>query len=58
VIAGELDVPGFRGMTDVLGQRLPLAEKVIVEDAGHMVNMEQPAAVNALLLRFLRAHSA
>jgi pimeloyl-ACP methyl ester carboxylesterase len=58
VIAGELDVPGFRVMTDVLGQRLPLAEKVIVEDAGHMVNMEQPAAVNALLLRFLRAHSA
>jgi 3-oxoadipate enol-lactonase len=58
VIAGELDVPGFRAMTDVLGQRLPLAEKIFVEDAGHMVNMEQPAAVNALLRRFLRAHCA
>jgi 3-oxoadipate enol-lactonase len=58
VIAGELDVPGFLAMTDVLARRLPAAERVLVPDAGHMVNMEQPAPVNALLLRFLLAHSA
>jgi len=57
VVAGELDVPGFRAMTDVLAHRLPAAERVLVPHAGHMVNMEQPAAVNALLLRFLLAHS-
>ncbi len=58
VAAGELDVPGFLAMTDVLAQRLPAAERVVIPGAGHMVNMEQPAAVNALLTRFLLAHCA
>jgi 3-oxoadipate enol-lactonase len=58
VVAGEQDVPGFRDMTDVLAQRLPAAELVLIPDAGHMVNMEQPAVVNPLLVRFLRAHAA
>ena len=58
VVAGEQDVPGFRAMTDVLAQRLPAAELVLVPSAGHMVNMEQQAVVNPLLVRFLRAHAA
>jgi 3-oxoadipate enol-lactonase len=57
VVAGEHDVPGFLAMTDVLASRLPTAERMLVPDAGHMVNMEQPTAVTALLLRFLRSHS-
>jgi 3-oxoadipate enol-lactonase len=58
VVAGEQDVPGFRAMTDALGQRLGAADRVLIPGAGHLVNMEQPAAVNALLLRFLQAHRA
>jgi 3-oxoadipate enol-lactonase len=58
VIAGERDVPGFLAMTDLLYRRLPDAECVLIPDAGHMVNLEQPAAVTALLMRFLLAHSA
>jgi 3-oxoadipate enol-lactonase len=58
VVAGDQDVPGFLAMTDVLAQRLPAAERVLVPGAGHMVNMEQPAAVNELLVRFLLAHPA
>jgi 3-oxoadipate enol-lactonase len=57
VVAGERDVPGFLAMTDILASRLPSAERVLVADAGHMVNMEQPAAVTALVLDFLGAHS-
>lgn len=57
VVAGERDVSGFLAMTDVLATRLPAAEKMLVKDAGHLVNMEQPTVVTALLLRFLRAHS-
>jgi 3-oxoadipate enol-lactonase len=58
VVAGAQDVPGFLAMTDVLAQRLPAADRVLIPGAGHMVNMEQPAAVNALLSRFLLEHSA
>lgn len=57
VVAGERDVPGFLAMADVLASRVPTAKRVLVPNAGHMVNMEQPAVVTALLLGFLRAHA-
>ncbi|HUL28084.1 MAG TPA: alpha/beta fold hydrolase [Streptosporangiaceae bacterium] len=53
VVAGDQDVPGFREMSAVLAGRIPGAEYRIVAGAGHMVNMEQPAAVGELLTRFL-----
>jgi 3-oxoadipate enol-lactonase len=53
VVAGAQDVPGFREMSAVLARRIPGAGYHVVADAGHMVNMEQPAAVNDLLNRFL-----
>jgi 3-oxoadipate enol-lactonase len=58
VVAGEQDVPGFLAMSEILAQRLPAAEHVLVPGAGHMVNMEQPGAVNAIITRFLLAHGA
>jgi 3-oxoadipate enol-lactonase len=54
VAAGEHDVPGFLAMTETLARRLPAAEVVLVKDAGHMVNMEQPDVVNDMLTQFLR----
>ncbi len=53
VAVGERDVPGFREMAAVLARRIPCAQYHVVAGAGHMINMEQPAAVNALLARFL-----
>jgi pimeloyl-ACP methyl ester carboxylesterase len=53
VAVGERDVPGFREMAAVLARRIPGAQYRIVTGAGHMINMEQPAAVNELLARFL-----
>jgi pimeloyl-ACP methyl ester carboxylesterase len=49
VVVGELDVPCFREMAHVLAARLPHARKIVVADAGHMVNMEAPEAVNEIL---------
>jgi 3-oxoadipate enol-lactonase len=49
VVIAELDVPCFHEMSDVLTTRIPNARKVTVPGVGHMVNMEAPAAVNALL---------
>ena len=53
VAVGEHDVPGFREMSAVLARGLPAVQYHVVADAGHMINMEQPSAVNALLSRFL-----
>jgi hypothetical protein len=53
VAVGDRDVPGFREMSAALARRIPGAEYRVVADAGHMVSMEQPAAVNELLTRFL-----
>jgi pimeloyl-ACP methyl ester carboxylesterase len=53
VAVGERDVPGFREMSAVLARRIPGAIYRVVADAGHIINMEQPAAVNELLTRFM-----
>ncbi len=49
VVVGELDVRCFRAMAAVLATDIPEAQLVTVPDAGHMVNMEAPDTVNALL---------
>jgi 3-oxoadipate enol-lactonase len=49
VVTGELDVPCFHQMSDVLADRIPGARTLTVPGVGHMVNMEAPEAVNALL---------
>jgi 3-oxoadipate enol-lactonase len=53
VAVGERDVPGFLEMSAVLARRIPGAEYHVVSGAGHMINLEQPAAVNQLLSQFL-----
>ena len=49
VVIAELDVPCFHEMSDVLADRIPGARKVTVPGVGHLVNMEAPETVNALL---------
>jgi pimeloyl-ACP methyl ester carboxylesterase len=49
VVVGELDVPCFRTMAGVLADRIPGARTITVRGAGHMVNMEAPDIVNAVL---------
>ena len=55
VVVGELDVPCFQTMADVLAERIPDARKVVVPDVGHMVNMEAPSTVNEVLREALLA---
>src|SRR4029079_3629063 len=54
VAVGERDVAGFREMSAVLARRIPGAAYHVVANAGHMVTMEQPAAINDLLTGFLQ----
>ena len=53
VIVGENDEPYLRA-AEVLAARLPRAERVTIPRAGHVVNIEEAEAFNAVLIRFLR----
>lgn len=54
VMVGELDLPDFKAIASQLAAEMPRATLRIIDDAGHMANMEAPALVNALLLEHLR----
>jgi pimeloyl-ACP methyl ester carboxylesterase len=55
VIVGELDVPCFQEMAQVLTARIPRAYRCVVPDAGHLVNMEAPDVVNEILREIVLA---
>jgi len=52
VLAGAEDEP-FLAATDYMAQKIPGAKKVIVPNAGHAVNLDQPEAFNRAVLEFL-----
>jgi 3-oxoadipate enol-lactonase len=56
VMVGERDLPDFQTVADTLASGIPGATRRVVPGAGHMCNMESPAAFNDQLAAFLRAH--
>ena len=52
VIAGECD-PGSLPVSRALVEGLPVAQRVVIQAAGHVVNLAAPAAFDAALLGFL-----
>lgn len=55
VVIGKNDKADFVAIAHHLAETIPGAELAEVEGAGHIVGLEQPAALNALLLEFLSA---
>jgi len=53
MIVGEHDLIDFHAMGDVMAEGIAGARKVVIPNIGHMSNMEDPAAFNALLHEFL-----
>jgi len=53
LILGDRDVPDIHRIVELLEQKVPGARKVVVEGAGHMVNMERPEEFNRAVLEFL-----
>lgn len=53
IIVGENDLAYFHNIANVLAAGIPSAQKVIVPNAGHMVNMEAPSEINNLLANFI-----
>jgi pimeloyl-ACP methyl ester carboxylesterase len=53
VIVGANDTP-FLAASDYMAAKIPGAKKVVIENAGHSANIDQPHAFNAALLGFLK----
>jgi len=53
VIVGANDTP-FLAASDYMAAKIPGAKKVVIPDAGHAANIDQPAAFNQALLEFLQ----
>jgi pimeloyl-ACP methyl ester carboxylesterase len=52
-IVGDRDLADFQRMSETLAREIPGARRITVPTAGHMSNMEAPAAVNGALQGFL-----
>ncbi|MBI1815005.1 MAG: alpha/beta fold hydrolase [Deltaproteobacteria bacterium] len=52
LLAGANDKPFLAGM-DYMAAKIPTATKVLIDDAGHAPNIEQPAAFNEAVASFL-----
>jgi pimeloyl-ACP methyl ester carboxylesterase len=52
VLVGENDQQ-FRPSADYMAAKIPGAEKVILQKAGHAANIDQPEAFNAAVRAFL-----
>ncbi len=52
VLVGDNDTP-FLGGTDYMANKIPNATKVVIENAGHASNIDQPEAFNAEVRKFL-----
>jgi pimeloyl-ACP methyl ester carboxylesterase len=53
VIVGANDTP-FLAASDYMAAKIPGAKKVVIDNAGHSANIDQPQAFNAALLGFLK----
>ncbi len=53
VLVGELDLPDFRLIAEILAANVPTARQQVIPAAGHLPNLEQPQAFNEALLSFL-----
>ena len=56
VVAGANDEP-FLAATDYMANKIPQATKLIIADAGHAVNIDQPDAFNAGIREFLQSNN-
>ena len=52
IVIGDRDEPYFAG-TDYMAKKIEAAEKVVIPDAGHSSNIDQPGIFNRAVLEFL-----
>jgi 3-oxoadipate enol-lactonase len=58
VIAGEKDIlKPAHPYSDLIHERIPNSEMIVIPDSGHAITFEKPAEFNTAVLGFLRKHS-
>lgn len=57
VVVGSADRLTTVEMAQEIASDIPGAELVVIEDAGHLVNIEKPAEFNLVVFDFLRRHA-
>lgn len=58
VIVGAHDTPYILAAADYMVKRIPSAQKVIISDAAHLPNMDQPEEFQAIVTNFLEGLSS
>lgn len=53
IIIGAHDTPYILAAADYMVERIPSAQKVIIEDAAHLPNMDHPEEFQAIVTNFL-----
>jgi pimeloyl-ACP methyl ester carboxylesterase len=53
VLVGDKDTP-FLAAADYMAAKIPGATKVVIEGAGHASNIDQPAAFNDAVAKFVQ----
>jgi 3-oxoadipate enol-lactonase len=58
IVLGEYDLPSRAQAARVLCTRLPLCERAVIADAGHLPNLDKPDVYNNLCRAFLARHGS
>lgn len=53
IVAGERDIPACLEIADLLARSAPRARKIVMNGAGHLMQMERPDEFNRIVLDFL-----
>lgn len=53
IVVGELDLPDFQRIADMLQTSIPEARKLVLPGAGHLSPLEAPEPFNAAVLKYL-----
>jgi pimeloyl-ACP methyl ester carboxylesterase/GNAT superfamily N-acetyltransferase len=56
VVVGERDLPETLATAELLARNIPGAQKVVMQDAGHLASMEQSERFTRLVVAFMRRH--
>jgi pimeloyl-ACP methyl ester carboxylesterase len=58
IIVGAHDTPYILAAADYMVERIPSAQKVVIEDAAHLPNMDQPDEFRSIVTNFLEGLSS
>ena len=56
ILVGEYDIPDVHAVSGALSNGIPNSRRYVIQDAGHIIPMEQPAQFNQTIVDFIQAN--